>query len=70
MNHFHMKPIFPSACATVLLMTTAASGAPVDFARDIKPLFNTLAGQIGLGVAALWMVVGITLISKMSNIKV
>lgn len=36
----------------------------------IKPLFSTLAGQIGLGIAALWMVVGITLISKMSNIKV
>lgn len=35
-----MKPIFPNACATVLLMTTAASGATVDFARDIKPLFN------------------------------
>ncbi len=36
----------------------------------IKPLFGTLAGQIGLCIAATWMTIGITLISKMSNIKV
>jgi tight adherence protein B len=36
----------------------------------IRPLFGTLAGNIGLCVAAVWMAIGITLISKMSNIKV
>lgn len=36
----------------------------------IRPLFTTTMGNIGLGVALVWMTIGIVLISKMSNIKV
>lgn len=35
-----MKTTLPITCATVLLLPVMASGGPVDFARDIRPLFN------------------------------